>query len=64
MMKNSIVLMIYFLVLKSAYGQKNSDSTYTATFKEVTIKSWQRKDITRLADEQNGFLNSGKKMKW
>lgn len=25
------------------------------------IKSWQRRDITRLPDEQNGFLNSGKK---
>jgi Fe(3+) dicitrate transport protein len=28
---------------------------------EVRIKSWMRKDIDRLPDEENGFLNAGKK---
>lgn len=28
---------------------------------EITIKTWQRRDISRLPDEQNGFLHDGKK---
>ena len=29
----------------------------------MIIKSWQRRDITRLTDEENGILTSGKKSK-
>lgn len=43
------------------YSQTTSDTVKPAELKEVIIKSWQRMDIGRLPDEQNGFLNSGKK---
>ena len=29
----------------------------------MIIESWQRRDITRLTDEENGILTSGKKSK-
>ncbi len=37
------------------------DTTKSKELKEVVIKAWQRRDITRLPEEQNGFLNTGKK---
>lgn len=42
-------------------AQTTLDTTKSKELKEVTIKAWQRRDITRLPEEQNGFLNSGKK---
>lgn len=42
-------------------SQISTDSTRSKELKEVVIKAWQRQDITRLPDEQNNFLNSGKK---
>lgn len=42
-----------------SFGQ--TDTTRSKNLKEVVIKAWQRRDISRLPEEENGFLNSGKK---
>ena len=44
-----------------SFAQKINDTTKSKELKEVIIKGWQRRDITQLPEEQNGFLNSGKK---
>ena len=44
-----------------SFAQTNNDTTKSKKLKEVIIKAWQRRDITRLPEEQNGFLNGGKK---
>lgn len=49
------------MVMLTSQAQTALDSTKSKELKEVTIKAWQRRDITRLPEEQNGFLNSGKK---
>ena len=49
------------LVFGISFAQTPADTSKTRELKEVTIKAWQRKDINRLPDEQNGYLNSGKK---
>lgn len=40
---------------------QTTDTTKSKELKEVVIKAWQRRDITQLPEEQNGFLISGKK---
>lgn len=45
----------------SAFAQQSADTTTPSQLKEVFIKSWMRRDITALPEEQNGFLYSGKK---
>lgn len=40
---------------------QTTDSAKSKELKEIVIKAWQRRDIARLPEEQNGFLNSGKK---
>jgi Fe(3+) dicitrate transport protein len=42
-------------------AQNKIDTAQPKQLKEIIIKSWQRRDITHLPEEQNGFLNSGKK---
>lgn len=37
------------------------DTSFSRNLKEVQIRAWQRRDISRLPEEQNGFLNAGKK---
>ncbi len=44
-----------------SFAQVSNDTTKTKELKEVIIKAWQRRDMTQLPEEQNGFLNSGKK---
>ena len=41
--------------------QNPADTIKPKELKEVMIKSWMRRDIGRLPDEGNGYLNSGKK---
>ncbi len=53
--------MITAIIFNSALAQTNKDSIKAKELKEVTIKTWQRNDINRLPEEQNGFLNTGKK---
>ena len=55
----AFILSLIFCVV--SYAQTSIDTSKSNELKEVIIKSWQRRDITRLPDEQNGFLNSGKK---
>ncbi|MBC8050172.1 MAG: hypothetical protein H7X92_08505 [Chitinophagales bacterium] len=37
------------------------DTLKPKELKEVIIKAWQHREVTRLPEEQNGFLISGKK---
>jgi Fe(3+) dicitrate transport protein len=52
-----------FLCITSIYGycQNPADTVKPKELKEVMIKSWMRRDIGRLPDEEGGYLNSGKK---
>ncbi len=54
---------VFFIVgaILPSQAQTPLDTTKSKELKEVTIKAWQRRDITRLPEEQNGFLNGGKK---
>lgn len=45
----------------TSFGQNVPDTLKPKELKEIIIKSWQRRDITRLPEEQDGFLNIGKK---
>ena len=58
-MKHLLLLIISGLSFNVSLGQ--TDTTRTKNLKEVVIKAWQRRDISRLPEEQDGFLNSGKK---
>lgn len=60
-MKQFLVFIIAILTFNSSFAQKTTDTTSAKKLKEVTIKTWQRNDINRLPEEQNGFINSGKK---
>ena len=53
----------FFIVMATLplQAQTPLDTTKSKALKEVIIKAWQRRDITRLPEEQGGFLNSGKK---
>ncbi len=42
-------------------AQVKTDSTRSKELKEVIIRAWQRRDITHMPEEQQGFLYSGKK---
>jgi Fe(3+) dicitrate transport protein len=52
-----------FIVMIPLVSQAQTplDTTKSKELKEVTIKAWQRRDITHLPEEQNGFLTGGKK---
>ncbi len=60
-MRKITLVFISFIIFNTAFGQTQKDTTKTRELKEVIIKAWQRRDITHLPEEQNGFLNSGKK---
>jgi Fe(3+) dicitrate transport protein len=60
-MKAITLLGISFIIFTIAFGQTQKDTTKIKELKEVIIKAWQRRDIAPLTEEQNGFLNSGKK---
>lgn len=60
-MRKGLVLGSLVLFFFVAHSQQKTDSVSPSVLKEVMIKSWQRKDISRLPDEQGGFLNAGKK---
>lgn len=59
-MKYLIGLLGLTLVQSFCFAQK-ADSIKSKELKEVIIRAWQRRDISRLPEEQNGFLNNGKK---
>lgn len=60
-MKSLGLFLIFILLFDFAFSQKRVDTLKSTQLQEVRIKSWMRRDISRLADEQNGFLNDGKK---
>lgn len=60
-MKQFVVCIYLFVVCFTSFAQAQSDTIKHKELKEVIIKSWQRRDITRLPNEHNGFLNNGKK---
>ncbi|SHG19480.1 Fe(3+) dicitrate transport protein [Cnuella takakiae] len=43
------------------YAQEQDDSTFAKKIDEVIIRSWMRRDIQRMSEEQNGVLVGGKK---
>ncbi len=56
--------LLSFLVLgvcSVSSAQEKNDSLQPKTMQEVLIRAWQRRDVTRLPDELNGFLYTGKK---
>ena len=59
---NRLLLFIStFTLVYTSFAQTKIDTTKSKQLKEILIRSWMRKDINRLPDEENGFLNSGKK---
>ncbi len=59
-MRKGFLLFICFCSLGS-FAQNERDTILSKELQEVKIKSWMRRDINRLSDEENGFLNAGKK---
>jgi len=61
-MNRGLFIVICWVVFNtSSFGQSPKDTIKPKELKEVVIKAWQRRDITRLPEEQNGFLSGGKK---
>jgi Fe(3+) dicitrate transport protein len=56
-----ILLFLLLTVSVFSFSQNPSDTIKPKELKEVMIKSWMRRDIGRLPDEEGGYLNSGKK---
>lgn len=59
-MRRLLSLSTLCLFAVKSFAQTKTD-TSSKELKEVTIKSWMRRDINRLPEEEGGFLNSGKK---
>lgn len=59
--KIKMTILMATLVNSVSQAQVKADTTSAKELEEVTIKSWMRRDINRLPEEQNGFLHSGKK---
>ena len=60
-MKQILIFTTAIISFSNSFAQKINDTAKAKSLKEVTIKTWQRNDINRLPEEQNGFINSGKK---
>ncbi len=60
-MNKTLVLLVSGLFTCIAGIAQVNDTAHRKELKEVIIRSWQRQDITRLPEEQNGYLSSGKK---
>jgi Fe(3+) dicitrate transport protein len=56
-------ILLCFLCITSFYSycQNPTDTLRRTELKEVMIKSWMHRDISRLPDEEGGYLNNGKK---
>lgn len=59
-MKNKLFF-ILLLIETAATTHAQAPADTVRTLKEVTISAWQRRDVSRLPDEQAGFLTGGKK---
>ena len=60
-MKQVLIMVLMIFTASNTMAQKAVDTGNVKKLKEVIIKAWMRKDVDRLPDEENGFLNSGKK---
>lgn len=60
-MNKFLYLLLGMVIIPVLGFCQTTDSAKSKELKEVVIKAWQRRDISRLPEEQNGFLNSGKK---
>jgi Fe(3+) dicitrate transport protein len=60
-MKNILIGLLMILPAANVFSQFLPDSIARKDLREITLKAWLRRDIARLPDEQNGFLNAGKK---
>jgi Fe(3+) dicitrate transport protein len=60
-MKKVLLSISCYGCLSLSFAQDVPDTSNTQNMKEVIIKSWMRRDINRLPDEANGYLNAGKK---
>ena len=60
-MKQLLLFISAFILSYTSFAQTPKDTTRSKALKEVLIKSWIHKDMNHLPDEENGFLNSGKK---
>lgn len=60
-MKKITLVLFSFSTFTIAFGQAQKDTATTKELQEIIIKAWQRRDIDRLPEEQDGFLNAGKK---
>ncbi len=53
-----VLFIISLLLITNCFAQ---DTLKPKEIQEVIIKAWMRQDINHLPDEENGYLNSGKK---
>lgn len=60
-MKSQGLFFIFIIHVNTALSQRPVDTLKPKELQEVKIRSWMRRDINRLPDEENGFLNTGKK---
>jgi len=60
-MKKACLTITSLILFYTAFAQKPVDTLKPKELQEVTIKAWMHRDINRLPDEENGFLNAGKK---
>ncbi|MEJ7678420.1 MAG: hypothetical protein WKG06_11285 [Segetibacter sp.] len=56
-----LLISICTIIINASFAQTVIDTLKPKELQEVKIKSWMRRDINRLPDEENGFLNDGKK---
>lgn len=60
-MKKAIWFVVCCAGFNFSFAQNIKDTVKSKQLQEVMIRSWMRMDINRLPEEENGFLNSGKK---
>lgn len=60
-MKYIFLTILSIILIHTSFAQKLGDTLQPKELQEVKIKSWMRRDIDRLPDEQGGYLNAGKK---
>lgn len=55
------MLVVCCAILQTSLSQGIADTLKQKELQEIMIKSWLRRDIERMSEEQNGILTSGKK---
>lgn len=60
-MKKILLALLSTGMASPLLSQVTADTVNKKTLAEITIKAWQRRDISYATGEQNGFLTTGKK---